>query len=259
MDGRLVSLDDAVVPADDSAFAEGRGCYSALRIRGGKPRFLERHQQRLARGAEALGLGRLDPDQVARAVETLARAAFPDGEGIVRLQLSRDAGGTLHLVGVPRGLGDEPAAWRAIVAPLRHDGGLALPGGHKLSNRLAQALALDAAAEAGAQEALLLDAAGRLVEGARSNVLVVLPDGSPATPPLARGAVDGIGRRLVLERVDAIAERDVSEAELRAAREIVAVNAVRGAVPLVRLDGRPVADGAPGPWARRLAAALDAD
>jgi branched-subunit amino acid aminotransferase/4-amino-4-deoxychorismate lyase len=248
-----------VVRADDGAFAEGRGCYTSVRIRGGAPRFAERHARRLVRGAEALRLDALDPARVTRALDELAAAAFPRGEGIVRLQVSRDPSGALHLVGVPRGLGDEPASWRAIVAPIVHDGGLALPGGYKLSNRLALSLAADAADAAGAHEALLLDAAGHLVEGARSNLLVAIRDGSLLTPPLTRGAVDGIGRQLALARVGGIAERDVSEADLREAREIIAVNAVRGAVPIVSLDARPVGDGVPGPRARRLAAALDRD
>ena len=259
VDGKIRPLDEPVVRADDGAFAEGRGCYTAVRIRNGRPRFAERHLQRLVRGAEALRLGALDPQQVSRALEELSVAAFPNGEGIVRLQLSRDARGTLHLVGVPRGLGDEPATWRAIVAPIVHDGGLALPGGHKLSNRLAQSLAADMSDAAGAHESLLLDAEGRLVEGARSNVLVVTRDGTLRTPPLVRGAVDGIGRQLALARVDGIQESDVRGAELHEALEIIAVNSVRGAVPIVSLDARPVGEGSPGPWAKQLAGALEAE
>ena len=51
----------------------------------------------------------------------------------------------------------------------------------------------------------------------------------------------------------------VPERELRSAREIVVANAVRGARPVVRLDGRAVGDGRPCPWARRLDAALAED
>ena len=36
------------------------------------------------------------------------------------------------------------------------------------------------------------------------------------------------------------------------AQELMSVNSVRGVVPIVELDGRPVADGQPGPWSRRL-------
>ncbi len=49
------------------------------------------------------------------------------------------------------------------------------------------------------------------------------------------------------------------ERTLRAAQEIIAVNAVRGARPVVELDGAPVADGRPGPWSERFAEALDRD
>ncbi|GAG47375.1 unnamed protein product, partial [marine sediment metagenome] len=40
-----------MVRADDSAFSEGRGCYTSVRIQAGRPRFAERHVQRLQRGA----------------------------------------------------------------------------------------------------------------------------------------------------------------------------------------------------------------
>jgi branched-subunit amino acid aminotransferase/4-amino-4-deoxychorismate lyase len=131
--------------------------------------------------------------------------------------------------------------------------------GLKATSRLALALARDAGDDAGADEVLVLDAAERLLEGARSNVVVVGRGGVPATPPVSLGLVAGIARDVVLERVPGIEEREIGLAELRSAREIVAVNAVRGARPITRLDGAAVADGRPGAWARRLDAALAED
>ncbi len=254
MDGRLAPLDEPVVFADDSAFSEGRGCYTSARVVRGRARFPERHVARLVRAAADLGLGELDAALAHRALEELAKAAFGGGDGVVRLQASRDGAGRLHLVGVPRPLGREPSEWSAIVVRLPHEGG-GLAAGLKVSSRLTMALAGDAARAAGVEEALLLDAAGHLVEGARSNVFVA-DDHGLATPPLAAGAVEGIARSLVLERVPGVEERPVSLETLRAAREIVAANAVRGAAPIVRLDGEPVGDGHAGPWAERLRAAL---
>ena len=244
--------------ADDSAFSEGRGCYTSARVEAGRVRFAARHVARLVAAARELRLGQLDPAWVQRALEELAEAAFGGHDGVVRLQASRDGEGQLHLVGLPRALGLLPTEWSAIVVALAHEGG-GLGAGLKVSSRLTMALAGDLAREAGVDEALLLDGGGALVEGARSNLLVVSGSGEAATPPAARGAVAGIARAVVMERVRGIRERDVSGPELREAREIVALNAVCGASPVTRLDGEPVGDGRPGPWAARAAAALARD
>jgi len=258
VDGRLVPRDQPMVRADDSAFSEGRGCYTSVRIQAGRPRFAERHVQRLQRGARDLRLGSVDPAAVECALLELAEAAFPGGEGIVRLQISRDADAQLHLVGVPRGLGNERPEWSAVTSPLPHSGAV-LPGGHKLTNRLVLGLAAEIAREAGADEALLFDAANRLVEGSRSNLLVVTREGTPATPPEELGAVAGIALQVVVERVPEVRRQPITRADLRAAREIVALNAVRGARPITCLDERPVAEGRPGPWAARLDEVLAAE
>lgn len=244
--------------ADDSAFTEGRGCYTTTRIVGGRPRFPDRHAARIERSARQLGLGEVDPAVVERALTELGQAAFGDGDGIVRLQASRDGDGALHLIGVPRAIGHEPATWRAIVVALPH-AGAGLAAGIKVSSRLSMALAGDAAREAGVDEALLLDGAGCLVEGSRSNLIVVPHAGGPITPPATAGGVSGIARGLALERVAELTEAKITEAELRGADEIVAVNAVRGACPIIELDAAPVGSGQPGPWATTLADALASD
>lgn len=242
---------------DDSGAIEGRACYTSVRIRAGRPRFVERHWRRLQLGARALELPEVDERSVREALEALACHAFPDGEGAVRLQASRDGSGSLRLVGIPRGLGDDPPHWRAITIGSHRAN--PVEGGHKLSGRLGLALAAEAARRARVQEALLFDAAGRLVEGSRSNVFVVDGSGVLATPPLPRGAVSGVARQLVMERIPDATERDVSLSALRHAAEVIAVNAVRGGVPILELDGKGVGRGRPGPRAREIAAALDRD
>ena len=100
----------------------------------------------------------------------------------------------------------------------------------------------DAARRAGAQEALLFDGEERLVEGARTNVIVASERGDLLTPPLARGGVAGIARAIALERVPELREGDVAAEDLFGAREVVVVNAVRGARSIATLDGRPIGD-----------------
>ena len=91
-------------------------------IQAGRPRFAARHARRLAQGAAELGLPRLEEAAVLRALAELAKAAFEGGDGIVRLEASRDGDGRLHLIGVPRALGAarlgvERACWRPSLTP----------------------------------------------------------------------------------------------------------------------------------------------
>jgi branched-subunit amino acid aminotransferase/4-amino-4-deoxychorismate lyase len=214
-----------------------------------------RHARRLWRDARRLGLTGLPEQACLEALEALARESFPERAGCVRLEARDDGRGRACLVGSARELGPEPAAWSAVLSPLPHPGPSAWPGA-KLTARAFYERAVRDAATAGADEALLLDAEGRLVEGARTNLVVALGPHDLRTPALARGAVAGVARELALERVPELREADVAAGELRGARELLALNAVRGAVAVVRLDGRAVGDGRPGPWAARLALAL---
>jgi branched-subunit amino acid aminotransferase/4-amino-4-deoxychorismate lyase len=257
-DGELLPLEVPVVRADDSAFSEGRGCYTTVRVQQGRPRFAERHARRLATGAAELGLPPLEESAALRALAELAKAAFEDGEGAIRLEASRDGDGRLHLIGVPRELGPARPEWNAVLAAFPHPGPEPRPG-LKLTSRLRLALAAEQAREVGADEALLLDPEGWLVEGSRSNLFVVTARAGIRTPPLSRGAVAGVARSVLLERVPGLAEADIARAELFQAGELIAVNALRGALAITRLDGKPVGDGKPGAWARRLADAFAAD
>jgi branched-subunit amino acid aminotransferase/4-amino-4-deoxychorismate lyase len=255
LDGRLVEARAPGVPPDDAALQSGRGCYTTARAVRGVAHHAERHVRRLVRDAARVGVGALDAGACREALAALARAAFGDSEGVVRLQASASAGGPPRLIGTVRALGPEPAVWTAVVAPFPHAGPSPWSAA-KTTNHLRFAWAAELARAAGADEALLLDTARRLVEGARSSLVVVRADGSLVTPPLARGAQAGVARELLLERVEALREADVAPGTLAAARELVAVNAVRGARPVIRVGDRPVGAGAPGPWSERLARAL---
>jgi branched-subunit amino acid aminotransferase/4-amino-4-deoxychorismate lyase len=256
VDGELIDADEAAVRADDSAFSSGRGCYTTGRFTGGGVRFGERVVRRLARDACTLSLGEVDETLCLAGMVTLGEEHFGSGEGVVRLQASRDGAGSLHLVGVARTLGPEPDEWRAISPPFPHEGPAPYSGA-KVTNHLLFAMAREQATRAGVDEATLFDAEGFLIEGARSNFVLALGDGSLATPSLRRGGVAGVAREILLERIAELVEAELHRGVLGEARELIAVNAVRGARPVVELDGKPVGDGRPGPAARRLREALD--
>jgi branched-subunit amino acid aminotransferase/4-amino-4-deoxychorismate lyase len=227
-------------------------CYTTGRFCTGHVWLAERVAARLVRDAHALGLGVHEPGDVLERLLAAGRASFgAGGEGVVRLEAR--AGG--ELVASTRPLGPEPETWRAIAARVVHPGPGPAPGAKRAGVEALESARAEAQA-AGVDEALLFDAAGRLVEGARTNLVLALANGRWVTPPAARGSVRGVALEAALAAGAVLEERDVSRAQCRAAREIVATNAVRGARAIVVLDGAPIGDGIPGPLRAALAAAL---
>ncbi len=99
-------------------------------------------------------------------------------------------------------------------------------------------LALREAEARGAFEALLLNEHGRLAEGSRSNLVLVLPEGI-FTPPESEGCLPGTVRRRLLER-GAIRERPLTLEDLAAARGLLLTNSLIGVLPVSRIDGREI-------------------
>ncbi len=153
-----------------------------------------------------------------------------------------------------RALGEDPPAWRAVIAPFTHEDDPA-PGGAKLQSRPLYSRATGFADAAGVEEAILFDTEERLVEGARTTLVFVDADGA-ASPPAARGGVTSIALG-VLEDEDLVARRDCTREELEGLSELIAINAVRGARAITELDGQPVGDGGIGPAAERLGRVLE--
>lgn len=180
-----------------------------------------------------------------------ARTAFGSGDGILRIEWSRADAAPPELLAVPRALGKGSRSWIAAVSNTTHPG----PGQRRNTKHVdvpAYDLAREEVKESNLDEVLLVDANGMLVEGGRSNFIVVTDAGRLWTPNPSLGAVEGLGLAIVLENRPEIGFDTLSVDTIASARELISVNVVRGIVPIVELDGRPVADGEPGPWALRL-------
>lgn len=147
----------------------------------------------------------------------------------------------------------------SILERLRNDP-RALDPAMKSGNYLNSVLAyLEATAE-GYDDGLFCNADGHLTEGTTFN-LFYARDGVLATPPLEIGVLDGITRRDLI-RVAAglgIATREVRfpPEYLLEADEVFLTSTIRGAFPIVEIDGRKIANGKPGPLTRKLARALE--
>ena len=129
----------------------------------------------------------------------------------------------------------------------------------KSLNYLNNALAKLEARRRGADEALLLNAAGLVAEASVANVFAV-QGGSLATPPATDGALEGITRGAVLELAVsagiASAERSLGRYDLLGADEVFLTGTGARIVPVRSLDGETIGKGEPGPITGRLAAAF---
>jgi branched-chain amino acid aminotransferase len=100
---------------------------------------------------------------------------------------------------------------------------------------------------------------GDLAECSQSNLFVV-SRGLVRTPPLGAGLLPGITRAFVLELCGALGlpaeEAVLHDADLTGAEEAFLTSTTREVVPIVRVDGRPIGSGRPGPITSQLLAAF---
>jgi branched-chain amino acid aminotransferase len=274
--GRVVVIDGAVVPAEearvsvfDRGFLYGDSVFEVLRTYGGAPFALGEHLLRLRRSADRVFIAMpVDDATLGAEVERAVRASG-NAESYVRIVVTRGSGPMgldPDLAGAPlRVIVVEPvsppprAAYVDGVAVVTVRMRRAVDGtaaaGAKVSNYLPNLLAVREAKARGAHEALVIDAAGRVVEGASSNVFVVR-GGRVATPPENAGILAGITRAHVLAAARALGvpveEREVEQDELYAAEEVFITSSIREVLPVVRVDGHAVGTGSPGPTSRAL-------
>jgi D-alanine transaminase len=122
---------------------------------------------------------------------------------------------------------------------------------------LAQVLAKQAAAEAGAQEAWLVED-GYVTEGGSSSAFIITKQGGIVVRPLSSAILPGITRqamlRLAHEAGLRIEERRFTVEEAYDAAEAFLTSASNFVMPIVLIDGHPVGNGLPGAMTRRLRA-----
>jgi D-alanine transaminase len=123
---------------------------------------------------------------------------------------------------------------------------------------LPAALAKEAARAEGAKEAWFFDADGYVTEGASSNAWIVDGEGRLVTRQVDNAILRGITRTTLIDVLKRegleLVERPFTVAEAKAAREAFVTSATNIVMPVVRIDGQPVGNGAPGLLSQRLRA-----
>jgi D-alanine transaminase len=269
VNGRYVPHAAATVHVEDRGYQFADGVYEACEVREGAIIDLRRHLDRLDRSLGELRIAEPMPRKAMELVirETVRRNRVRDG--LVYLQVTRGVAPRDHAF--PR---DAAPAVVVTAKPMdraaaerRAEAGIAVvtvPDNRwervdiKTVGLLPNVLAKQAAREAGAYEALFVDADGHVTEGSSTNAWIVTADGRLVTRPAEHGILRGITRTVVLEVAAdqrlAVEERPFSVEEAKRAREAFITAASTIVMPVVRIDDTVIGNGVPGSVASTLRA-----
>lgn len=266
VNGAFVSPADAKVSIDDRGFQFGDGIYEVIRTYGGRPFELDAHLARLDRSAAALDLTQpySRAEWTNRILEGIRRAAYPEAK--IYIQLTRGV--------APRDHAYEADLAPTVVMTVRELHPLSrsvqaagveamtiedIRWGRcdiKSVNLLGNVLARQQAKRAQVFEAILVKE-GSITEGAVSNVMVVR-GGTVMTAPEGPRILSGVTRAVVLglARKEGLPVQEccITQADLYGADEALLTGTTVEVLAVVRVDGKVIKDGRPGPITQRLAA-----
>jgi D-alanine transaminase len=271
LNGEYLASERAQVSVHDRGFVFGDGIYEGVRAIRGRLFEWPAHAERMIEGLVGLRIA-LGAERVAALREVgeqlVHRNGLAGGEAFVYYAVTRGVAARVHAFPAE----PVPPTVFASATPLSPKLELGRTGctaitfedmrwarcDWKTLNLLGSVLARQAASEAGAFEAILVRD-GFITEGAASTVFAVL-DGVLRSHPLTPRILPGVTRKVVMECVGELRiparEAAVSLAELRSAQEIFLCGTATDVMPVVTLDGAPVASGQPGPITARLRDAL---
>ena len=263
LNGEYIPHEKAVIHVEDRGFTFADALYEVFRIYGGKPFTLDRHIQRMERGAEVLrfdyGYSERDFGEIIE--ELVHRNDLP--ESFAYVQVSRGVAPRDHLFPAAvnptilvmlkpvkaRSMDERLAGATCITYPDRRYGYCSV----KTVALLPNVLARQAAADEGALEAILIRD-GLVTEGSNTNVYIV-KDGSISTYPVVN-ILPGITRSVISELCaeDGIpfVEETFTTDSLFGADEVILTGSVMEIMPITHVDRQPIGSGESGPSVRRL-------
>jgi D-alanine transaminase len=266
VNGSFVPLADAKVSVLDRGFLFADGIYEVSAVLEGKLVDNASHLARLERSVGEIALAL--PETLDRIIEIQKELITRNQleNGLVYLQVTRgaDAGRdfafpkgvrpTLILFTSVKDIVNAPSAKSGIAVITVPDIRWARRDIKSVA-LLAQVLAKQAAAEAGAGEAWMIED-GKVTEGASSSAFILTQDDVLVTRQNSSAILPGCTRKAVValaeERQLRVEERPFTVAEALVAKEAFITSASSFVQPVVTIDGKAVADGKPGPMANRL-------
>jgi D-alanine transaminase len=262
VNGRYLPLAHASVNIEDRGYQFSDGVYEVCEVRGGRLVDARRHIERLQRSLSELRIAMpMTPESLGAVLREVVRQNRVRW-GIVYLQITRGVARRDHAFPPP---GTRPA----VVVTARN---LDFANAEKFASEgvavisvpenrwdrvdiksvslLPNVLAKQAAREQGAREAWFVDRQGFVTEGSSSNAWIVTRNGTVVTRQVDNAILKGITRTVVLDIIAAqglkLDIRPFTMEEAQQAREAFITSASQTIMPVVRIDSRPVGNGAPG-------------
>lgn len=272
LNGEFLPLNEARISPLDRGFVFGDGVYDVTPVYGRKLFRFDEHMARLERGLSKIRIP--NPHTRAEWLDICRRliAALHEKTGaedqLIYLQVTRGVAMRDHVM--PEGLTPTVFGMANPMKPpsaeQRHQGVACVTardfrwerGDIKSTSLLGNVLARQISADHGALETIMFRD-GHLTEAASSNVWIV-HEGALLGPPKSEHVLEGIRVELLRELCEdcgiAYNLRPISEADVRAADEVLLSSATKEILPVTRIDGEPVGHGAlrgkPGPVYARL-------
>ena len=269
IDGKYCEEQDAKVSVFDHGLLYGDGVFEGIRAYNGRVFKLREHIDRLFYSAKAilLDLPMTHADLMKATLETCRQNNLRDG--YIRLVVTRGVG-TLGLNPnkCKRGSVIIIADKIQVYPPEMYENGMAivtvattrnlhsaLNPAIKSLNYLNNILAKIEANNAGVEEAIMLNSEGFVAECTADNIFLV-KGRQLLTPPLSAGALYGITRGTVMDlaRADGmqVSEPNVTRYDVFNADECFLTGTGAEVIPVIKVDGRVIGTGQPGPAARSL-------
>ena len=269
LNGEFVTKENAKISVYDHGFLYGDGVFEGIRVYSGNVFRLEEHIDRLYNSAKSimLNIPYTKDEMINHVLETVRRNGYQDA--YIRLVVSRGVGD----------LGLDPYKCKSpqvviIVEPLalfpkhlyetgievvtvatRRNRSDVLSPKVKSLNYLNNVLVKIEAHLANVSEALILNDQGYVAEGSGDNIFIV-KNGVVYTPPGYVGALEGITRQAIIEIAEelgyTVKEEPFTRHDVYVADEVFLTGTAAEVISVIKVDGRTIGDGTPGPHTKRL-------
>jgi len=266
INGVFVPREEAKISVWDHGLLYGDGVFEAIRVYDWNIFKLKEHIDRLFESAKAIMINiPLSKDElISKVVELVKKNNLR--YGYIRIIVTRGVGPmgidprnckkpTIIIMTERREpiWGERPIV--AITSSIRRIPPECIDPKIKSLNYLNNILAKIEAINAGADAAIMLNIQGYVSEASTENIFIV-KNSILYTPPLEAGILRGITRETIMEIAKdlniPVFERNLTLHDLYTADEVFLVGTAAELAPVVKIDGRIINDGKPGPIFRRI-------